>query len=451
MSWVHEFGAVGDGKTDDTRAIQHAADTGAGVLAFAKGTYRITRPIVLDTTKQGFVGLRGDQGTARVRMDGPGPAFKLIGDHRGTAQPSTVKEHTWNRERFPVLSGLEIVGNHEQADGIQLFRTMQTTIQNMAIRKCRFGVHLVERNRNLILADSHIYDCSDTGLFFDRCNLHQVIVTGNHISYCRRAGIRQWNGDVHNVQITGNDIEYNSGADGTTGEVVLEAPDGIISEYIIGNNTLQATREARDANILIIGRADTPPAAARAITISGNVIGSRTHNIIIKHATRVSITGNYIYDGTRWNVALVHCTNSVLSSGPIATRPADWNSRSTDGVVLDNCQGCTLIGLALSDCKLGESTSGGSITLRGCSHCAVSSCQSLNPHICGIALHDCRRCRISDNTVDQPDAPGRMVSAISVTGDSRENVIQNNTVCRGTAGAILCDKKQGAVIGNTVW
>ena len=44
----------------------------------------------------------------------------------------------------------------------------------------------------------------DTGLLFDRCNLHQVIIHGNHISYCKRAGIRQLDGDVHNIQITGN-------------------------------------------------------------------------------------------------------------------------------------------------------------------------------------------------------------------------------------------------------
>ncbi len=451
MSWVHEFGAVGDGQTDDTKAIQHAVDTGAGVLTFAKGTYRITRPIVLDMKRHGYVGIRGDQGTAQLRMDGAGPAFRIVGDHRGTAYPPSVKQHTWQRERFPVLSGLEIVGNHAEADGVELVRTMQATIQNMAIRNCRYGVHLVERNRNFIFSSSHIYDCADTGLFLDQCNLHQVIVTGNHISYCKRAGIRQFNGDVHNIQITGNDIEYNSGADGTTGEIVLEAPDGIISEYTICSNTLQATRDARDANILILGQKAEPPTAARAICITGNVIGSRIHNIVIQHATRMSITGNYIYDGIEWNIALKHCTNSVLSSGPVATRPANWNSQSTDGIILENCAGCTLLGLTLSDCKLGTAESGGSITLRGCRHCAVSSCQSLKPHQCGIALHDCKRCRISDNTFDEPDVPQRMVAAIRVTGASAENVIQNNIVSRGKKGSILCTEQCAAVKNNVVF
>ena len=45
MSNVTRFGATGDGKSDDTDAIQHALDNGDGVLHFPPGTYRITKPI----------------------------------------------------------------------------------------------------------------------------------------------------------------------------------------------------------------------------------------------------------------------------------------------------------------------------------------------------------------------------------------------------------------------
>ena len=42
---VYHFGAVGDGKADDTQALQHALDAGDGVLDLEKGTYRITQPL----------------------------------------------------------------------------------------------------------------------------------------------------------------------------------------------------------------------------------------------------------------------------------------------------------------------------------------------------------------------------------------------------------------------
>ena len=81
MSNPREFGAVGDGRADDGESLQHALDAGDGTLHLNKGTYRITRPIELDLTKQGYGAVMGEGGTARVVMDGPGPAFRIVGDH----------------------------------------------------------------------------------------------------------------------------------------------------------------------------------------------------------------------------------------------------------------------------------------------------------------------------------------------------------------------------------
>src|SRR5690554_3068316 len=42
---VRDFGAAGDGKRDDTKAIQAAVDAARGAVFFPKGTYRVTRTI----------------------------------------------------------------------------------------------------------------------------------------------------------------------------------------------------------------------------------------------------------------------------------------------------------------------------------------------------------------------------------------------------------------------
>ena len=97
MSLAKHFGAIGDGIADDTDALQHAVDDGDGVLELSKGTYRITRSIVLDSRKHGYLGVRGDQGTGRVVMAGAGPALQIIGDHQGSATPESFKTHTWDR------------------------------------------------------------------------------------------------------------------------------------------------------------------------------------------------------------------------------------------------------------------------------------------------------------------------------------------------------------------
>ena len=55
MSRAKDFGAVGDGRADDTEALQHAINDGDGTLELTKGSYRITQPLLLDTTQHGYL------------------------------------------------------------------------------------------------------------------------------------------------------------------------------------------------------------------------------------------------------------------------------------------------------------------------------------------------------------------------------------------------------------
>src|SRR5262249_42096421 len=111
---VRDHGAKGDGNADDWQAIQNAVDAGVGVVHLPPGTYRVTKPVVVDLAKVRFTAIRGDG--ARVVMAGEGPAFRFVGSHAGTADPKTVKDAVWANERMPSLEGVEIVGGHENAD-----------------------------------------------------------------------------------------------------------------------------------------------------------------------------------------------------------------------------------------------------------------------------------------------------------------------------------------------
>lgn len=453
MAMADAYGVKGDGQTDDTQALQRAIDEGGGVLELGKGSYLLSAPLVLDTTQRGYVGVRGAQGTSRLLMAGPGPAIRVIGDHQGTANPKTFQEHTWERERFPVLQGFEVLGRHPEADGIELVRTVQCTIQNVLMRECRYGIHLVERNRNPLIANSHIYNCSDSGIFFDAVNLHQCIIAGNHISYCARAGIRQFNGDVHNVQITGNDIEYNSGyEEGASGEIVLEVPDdGLISEYTIASNTLQATPDVGGANIVMTGRALPGDSSIRVVSITGNVIGDRNMNIAMRYAERaVTITGNTIYSGTAANIELANCAQVAMTGNTINHRPWRQGQHDVGGLVLQDCQDCAITGNILSGLAYGDEARGGAVTLTRCSGIAISDCQLVSPMYRGVYLEDAALCRISNNTIINRREEPPMITAIHVTGDSRGNLVQHNQVQSGSAGAVVCDEGQAVVLNNTI-
>ena len=108
MSNVRDYGATGDGQTDDTSAIQHALSDGEGLIEFPRGDYRITKPIVVDLAKFSRTAIRGSGGTAKLIMAGKGPALFFAGTHDKTADPAGFKPEIWQRERMPLLSDIEI-------------------------------------------------------------------------------------------------------------------------------------------------------------------------------------------------------------------------------------------------------------------------------------------------------------------------------------------------------
>src|SRR5262249_28519602 len=141
---------TGDGKTDDTAALRTLLRQ-KGALHLPRGVYRITESIVIDLDTLGPVAVTSD-GTATLRMDGPGPVCGFVGTHQGTADPKSFKPKVLDRQRTPMVVGLEITGGHADADAIEAEGTMQLTLERVVVRNCRHAVHLVKRNRNLLIS-----------------------------------------------------------------------------------------------------------------------------------------------------------------------------------------------------------------------------------------------------------------------------------------------------------
>ena len=446
----YDFGASGDGVVDDTEALQHALQEGDGTLHLSKGTYRLTKPLVVDLTKQGYGCILGDGGTTRLVMEGPGPALRILGDHNGTATPRTVKKTTWEKERFPTISGLEILGGHKQAVGIELLKTMQCTITNSLIRNVRYGVHLRERNRNFLLSHSHIYDNHEFGVFFDHCNLHQTVISANHISYNKRAGIKSLQGDIHNLHITGNDIEYNNlpGSDRPAADIWFEATDekGRISEVSIASNTIQATVTENGANVRIHGERKEDPNKSPLITIVGNVIGSQTRGIELKNLRKVSVTGNTIYDSIDVSLHVSHCSGVCVGSNTIGWR-ANPGAPQKDGLFFSDCDNVIVHGLVSERLCSGSNQEGGGISLTKCTDSSVTSCHLLDPMFRGIELRECVRCRVSDNTILDRRKPTGMLNAVRVV-DGSQNLVQNNMLGQAKTTRLDMPADAGRQQGN---
>jgi len=205
---VRDFGAVGDGKSDDSGAFQRAIDSGCGDILVPRGRYRFDKTVVAELDRVGPLSIAG-AGTATIIMAVPGPALKLVGTHGGTASPATVEDNVRLNQRMPIISGLEIVGAAPEACGIEATGTMKATFSKLLIRKALHGIHLTKRNRNVIISDCHIYENRGIGVYLDHVDLHQINVGNSHISYNDGGGVVQRGGAVRNLQIGNCDYRGN--------------------------------------------------------------------------------------------------------------------------------------------------------------------------------------------------------------------------------------------------
>lgn len=451
MSVVSDFGAAGDGVTDDTDAIQHAIDESIGELQFPRGDYRITRPLVIDLAVSGFTGLRGQSGTARLLMDSPGPCIRIQGTHGGSADPLSYRDTIWTHERMPIVADLEITGRHPEADGILITGVTQPTITGVLLRRLRHGIQITGRARNVLIDHCHIYHNLGIGIFLDGVNLHQTIISSSHISYCRLGGIRIERSEIRNLQITGNDIEYNNnrshqvaGADAEpTAEIYLDASTGSIREGTISSNTIQATYSPGGANIRLIGQGPDRNPQVGMWTISGNLIGSQWNNVHLTAAQGVTITGNYIYSGHHRNL-LIEDSQQIIVGDNCFGHNADYGQQKElcTGVTLRRSQDCILNGNILQDCQAGrhllpeapELQREALLELFDCRNVIISNCQILDSAPSGLRIDNCQELTLSATTIADRRSPPLQQSAILWTGPSRDSLI---TACR--LGPCLAD------------
>ena len=352
---VREYGAVGDGRHDDTAAIRRACRSKAPIVFFPPGEYLLTEPIVIDLAVVGTKQLVGTVGS-RVVMAGPGPAFDLRGTHRGTAAPGTVRPEVRRTERFPVVRDLEITGRHPRAEGIRLSGTMQAVLMRLLLQQLHHGIRLVERNRNVIISACQIYDNSGVGIFLDNVNLHQIVITGSHISYNRAGGVVSRAGNVRNIQISGCDIEGNM-ADSSepTANVLLDSRGGSVGEVAITGCTIQHDHRApRSANIRFVGSAGEREKAADGpireghVVISGNVLSDTRVNIHVLEARGVVITGNTIWKGFDADILVERSTHVVVGPNNLDRNPRydhGPNREARGGVIFRSSARCLLNGL----------------------------------------------------------------------------------------------------------
>jgi len=429
---------VGDGKTDDTAAIQHLLDT-QGSVKLTKGTYRLTKTLTVDLTKTGFAALSGD-GTARLLMTAAGPALHFIGTHEGSAAPSTFKPEVWANERTPMVDGIEIVGAHAEADGIEATGTMQITLSRVVVRECRHAVHLTKRNRNVLISACHFYHNTGVGVFYDDVNLHQSNIVGSHISYNGGGGVVSRGGNVRNLHIGTCDIEGNHAADGPpSANIELDSHGGSIGEVAVTGCTIQHTNKSPDsANIRIIGSGKDESLLRRVgrehtregnVTISANVFSDVQVNIEIRHARGVVITGNTFWEGFQHDLLVEDSENIVVTGNNFDRNPRylvnGFDNAEKNGLVFLRCADCVLSGNIIS----GVWKKRAAVDIESGNRLQISNNSVLDSDGAGMRLEKVTNSMINGNIIrDDRAADKRSKEPSLVFIGGKANVIGQNVI-----------------------
>ncbi len=429
---------VGDGKADDTAAIQHMFDT-VGSVKLPKGMYLITKTLKVDLAKTGYAALTGD-GTVRIVMAGPGPALLFIGTHAGSAAPESFKPEVWENQRTPMVEGIEIVGAHAEADGIEATGTMQITLSRVVIRECRHAVHLSTRNRNVLISACHFYHNTGIGVFYDNVNLHQSNIVGSHISYNGGGGVVSVGGNVRNLHIGTCDIEGNHAKDGPpSANVMLDSRGGSIGEVAITGCTLQHTHKSPDsANIRIIGSGTDPSLLRRAgrehtregnVTITANVFSDVQVNVEVQHSRGVTITGNTFWEGFQHDLVVTDSDNVVVTGNNFDRNPrylVNGNDNAEkNGIVFQRCTDSIFSNNVVS----GVWKQRAAVDIESCNRLQISHNSILDSDGAGLRLEQVTNSMVAGNII-RDDREGEQRSkdpSLSIAG-GKDNVIEQNVL-----------------------
>jgi parallel beta-helix repeat protein len=304
---------------------------------------------------------------------------------------------------MPLIDGLEVIGDHPEAVGIELTGTMQAIISRVNVRRCRHGIHLTERNRNTIVTNCHLYENQRVGLYLDDVNLHQINVTGCHISYNGGGGIVVRAGNVRNLHVAGCDLEANMDKDGPpTANVLIDSTGGEYgcAEVAITGCTIQHTANAPgSANVRFIGT-DAKDRAWGHVTVTGNVFSDVHVNVDIAHAQNVIVSANTMWKGHDHDIRVVDSADVAIGPNMLGRNPHYRDEDKADGgLLLHSCADVTITGAHIK----GTRRTPAGLVLEDCHRVNITGCTMRDCQNAGALLKNCDDCRLGQCMISQPD------------------------------------------------
>lgn len=338
---VRAYGAVGDGSTDDTTAIQGAIDAvnaaGGGVVYLPKGTYKVTTFITLKSN----VTLEGEGDTSVIKGVFASATNRIITSSDSVQQTNIkIKNLKVDRTGANAQHGIHLGGiTNLEIDRVTVYGQGSTTCGAIAISG--FDGFAVNQSVNVKVTNCYLEESNNFGIAFGNVKgglianntfincyreligleaygasgvVEDVTVTGNVLMADESAGYHQGGsvgpallvggatslGTVRNCTVTGNVIHLrNSVASSTYAGINLTGgTSNPVEDCLISNNTIYTPSGAG----IFAGALGQ---VTRNCTIDGNHIygantasGGTASAIVLRNATGFTVQNNRVRGST---------------------------------------------------------------------------------------------------------------------------------------------------------
>lgn len=188
-----DFGAKGDGKTDDSEALQRAIEASCGndhrggrsnLLFLPNGTYRLTRSLVVKSALGPWLHGESRDGVILKLDDGAKDVTAVLRTHPNEKGPTSADWFMRNLRHFTID-----VGNNPGTDGIRYHATNSGSLQHVRIRgNGKIGVNagFLDQSGPNLIQDVEI-DGFETGILSQW--IWSQTMSRVTIRNCRKTGI----------------------------------------------------------------------------------------------------------------------------------------------------------------------------------------------------------------------------------------------------------------------
>lgn len=385
--YVQDYGAVGDGETDDTQALQKTFDAAEGhvIVLPPNKTFNISAPLIVDVSK--VRGIEGNNACLHATADIT--LLDVRGTHTGSANPDSTSDDVSRNEMHTLFRNIRFYSNDHVGTAMRVTKTFGLQVVDSHIFNMKHGVEFYGVNRNILINACQIWSMSGDGLRFVESDTHQFILNACHISYCYRA-FYSVNSYLYNFELTGNDIECNKTKYVAPYNLIHIVGGNIEGLTAVGNN-FEDHYIATDYLIKIEGALKT-----QQVHFVGNEIGNGLSGTFYFNGGKNIVIANNSDTQGKGNFIGFHCTqdlSNVVIEGNV------FQPLITNDDTIDDQTECSFLKINGTSDEVNSHFAGGIVVSNNVANL-----------LCGhfVRIYKTRifQVNICDNVFDSTDLPG---------------------------------------------